>query len=103
MLDKEERKLLDEIRDAVKEVIDKKFDEYGIDAGYFEFTLKVSILDSSFRKVDEIELFSEESKGYCIFCRKPTYFYVSTLDYPEIGIEGYICAECLKKLRDKNE
>ena len=102
-LDKEERKLLDEIRDEVLKLIEKKFDEYGYDKAYFEFILKVNILDDTFKKVEEIELFNEESKGYCVFCRKPTYFYASTLDYPALGIEGYICAECLEKIRGKNE
>jgi len=100
-LDKEERKILDEIRDKVLKVIEKKFEEYGYDKAHFEFILKVNILDDTFKKVEEIELFNEESKGYCIFCRKPTYFYASILDgYPE---EGYICPECLKKLRNKSE
>ena len=105
MLEKEERKLLDEIRDSVKELIEKKFDEYGIDKAYFEFTLKVSILDNNFKKVDEIELFNEESKGYCIFCGKLTYFYISSIDYPELGIidGGYVCPECLGKLTRKQK
>jgi len=103
MLEKEERDLLDEIRNSVKEVIEKKFNEYNVDKAYFEFTLKVSILDNNFRKVDEIELFNEESKGYCIFCRKFTTFYANTLDYPELGINGYICAECLGGLIRKEK
>ena len=101
MLDKEERRLLDEVRNAVEEVIEKKFSEYEIDKAYFDFILKVSILDDNFKKVDEIELFNEEEHSYCIFCRKPTYFYISPLNYPGLGVEGYICVECFNKLRDK--
>ena len=97
-LNEEERELLNEIREEVLKVIEKKFDEYGYDKAYFEFILKVNILDDSFRKADEIELINEEEKGYCVFCRKPTYFYITSMDYPELKVEGYICSECFRRL-----
>jgi len=99
MLNNEEREFLENVRKAVDKAIERVFNKHGVDRAYYEFILKVNILDTNFKKSDEIELINEEGHNYCVFCRKPTYFYISPLNYPELGVEGYICVECFNKLR----
>ena len=103
MLNNEEREFLEDVRKAVDKTIEKIFDKHGRDRAYYEFVLKVNTLDTNFKKESEVELINEEKNSYCIFCRKPSWFYVSGLDYPELGVEGCICAECFNKLKKEKK
>lgn len=97
MLDKEEKQVLEEIKEKVKEVIEEKFNKHNLDKAYYEFVFKVNILDENFSKTEEIELINEEkeNKGFCQFCRTSTFYYA---DARYDGVNGFICPRCLKKL-----
>ena len=96
MLDKEEKNFLEEIKRAVENVINKKFEKYNMDKAYYEFIFKVNILDDNFSKTQEIELINDEKEdiGFCQFCRASTFYYA---DKEYDGINGFVCPRCLKR------
>jgi len=90
-LTKEELKLLNRIRSKVLRIIEKEFEKAGIDQAYYEFTLKVDLLESAtFRKLGEIILIDDHAR-FCAFCGRKTYYYDYNLHAP-------ICAECYSKI-----
>jgi hypothetical protein len=96
MIDKEETKFLQEIKEKVDHLIDKLCSKYNYDRAYFKFRLTCSLYNGSFSKIDEVELFNDDKPQYCEFCHKETYFYYEDQDI-------FLCAECYGKLGGKNE
>ena len=89
-MDTEEEKILTSIARRVDTLIDKEFDRFGIDRGYFDFDLSVKILSIDFQIMEKRTLLTG-SKSFCSFCEKETSFYDRTKDI-------YLCAECFSKV-----
>lgn len=87
----EEKSFLNEVADKVQSLIEKIANKRGVDLAYFEFELRVNILDNNFKKVDEQVLIAT-NKNFCDFCRAETYYYDRDTDM-------FLCAGCYKKLK----
>jgi hypothetical protein len=94
MIDEKEADFLQKVKEEVDKLIDKLCDKYNYDRAYFRFKLTCSLLDESFRKIDEIDLFDDNKPHYCEFCGKETYFCYTDQDI-------YLCAECYGKIGGK--
>ena len=90
----EEDRILNALAEKIDKLIDKEFEKWNYDRAYFEFVVKVNILNTNFEKVSEKYLINDEQEyHWCRFCRQPAYYYVDEL-------EGYVCARCYKKIRE---
>lgn len=92
---REEREFILNIANKIGKLLDKEFEKYGYDRAYFEFIIKVNILNENFRKIDEIVLLNEEnsSGGWCEFCREKSYYYDNEMQI-------FLCPKCLKEIKN---
>jgi|GEM_PF-3597818 len=91
-IDKEEEKFLLEVKYKVDKLINDLCEKYCFDRAFFNFVLKCDVLDSSFRKIEEVVLLDDTEYGFCTFCRKKTYF---------VEDDQFYCPECYSKLKKK--
>jgi len=80
--------------EKIDNLIDKEFDKEMIERGYYEFVVKVDILDESFRKKEELTILDTREQHYCLFCKKESHYYCN-----EEG--GFLCAECYGKIKGR--
>ena len=89
----EEEEFLYELAEKLDKMIDDEMEKAGFDRAYFEFIVKVNILNDNFEKVSEKYLINDEQEHHwCRFCRAPAYYYIDEL-------EGFVCAECYRKVK----
>jgi len=91
----EDEKLLNAITKKVQSLIEKECEKQGIDRAYFDFKLEVKVKSYDFSESYSITLFDDDVAYNCNFCHKPTYYYDK--DY------GWICPECLRRLRHERK
>jgi len=91
---REEKQFLLKLGEKIDKLIDKEFEKEELDRAYFEFLIKVDILNDSFQKYEEMIILDTREKHYCMFCRKEAHYFLDE----EFG---YICAECYSKLKRK--
>lgn len=96
MVTKEDREMLTQIGDKIDALIDKQFEKMALDRAYFNFTVKVDVMDSEFKKTEEMILIDDSEYSFCHFCGAKT-FYHDTL----LGM--YLCAECFGKAHPKDK
>ena len=96
-MDKEISKFLVELGIKVDNLIDKELEKTGYDRAYFEFLFKANLLNDAFNKIGEKTLIDDASEyHYCAFCGKEAFYFVDKID-------GYVCAECFRKLKEEEK
>ena len=94
--DVEERKFMQKLEERINQVIEEVLRSFEYGRAYFEFKMIATTFDQNFNKADEVVVFDDSEKHFCMFCRKEGHYYYEKE-------EGYLCADCYRKLFGKVE
>lgn len=87
---------LESLQKKMLKFIEKEAKRHGVDLAYYEFEVKVSVLNNNFELYRELVLVDTREQHFCSFCRKKAHFYYRPL-------EGYLCAKCYVEVMKKEE
>ena len=86
-VDKEDKEIVDKLRDEFKKAYEKVLDETGVDGAYYEPDIAIWIRNPyTFKHQERVKVMDVES-GQCLFCGEETMHYMSSED-------GFVCPKC---------